>query len=160
MADVTLRAPRPGELGWIVQRHGAVYAAEHGFDVTFEAWVARIVAGFATAHDPAREAVWIADVDGGPIGSIMCVRDDDTTAKLRVLLVEASARGLGVGGLLVAECMRFARAAGYGRMVLGTYSAMTAARRIYTRAGFTLDDAVPVRAHGHDLVEETWSSML
>ena len=160
MADVTLRAPRPGELGWIVQRHGAVYAAEHGFDVTFEAWVARIVAGFATAHDPAREAVWIADVDGGPVGSIMCVRDGDTTAKLRVLLVEASARGLGVGGLLVAECMRFARAAGPGRMVLGTYSAMTAARRIYTRAGFTLDTAVPVRAHGHDLVEETWSMAL
>jgi DNA-binding MarR family transcriptional regulator/GNAT superfamily N-acetyltransferase len=157
---VLLRPPLPGELGWIVQRHGAVYAAEHDFDGTFEAWVARIIADFATAHDPAREAVWIAEVNGAPAGSIMCVRDDDTTAKLRVLLVEGSARGLGVGGRLVTECVRFARDAGYTRMVLGTYSAMAAARRIYTRTGFTLDAATPVRAHGHDLVEETWSMEL
>ncbi|MFI5839803.1 GNAT family N-acetyltransferase [Catenuloplanes sp. NPDC051500] len=154
---VLLRAPLPGELGWIVQRHGAVYAAEHDFDGTFEAWVARIVADYATAHDPAREAVWIAEVDGTPAGSIMCVRDDDTTAKLRVLLVEDFARGLGIGGRLVAECVRFARDTGYTRMVLGTYSAMESARHLYTRAGFIMDDAVPVRAHGHDLVEETWS---
>lgn len=157
---VLLRPPLPGELGWIVQRHGAVYAAEHGFDVTFEAWVARIVADYATAHDPARETVRIAELDGAPVGSIMCVRHDDTTAKLRVLLVESSARGLGVGGRLVAECLRFAREAGYTRMILGTYHAMEAARRIYARAGFTMDTAVPVRAHGHDLVEETWSMTL
>ncbi|WP_033342891.1 GNAT family N-acetyltransferase [Catenuloplanes japonicus] len=160
MSDVVIRGPLPGELGWIVQRHGAVYATEHGFDDTFEAWVARIIADYATAHDPAREAVWIAEVDGAPAGSIMCVRADDTTAKLRVLLVESSARGLGVGGRLVGECLRFARAAGYTRMVLGTYSAMEAARRIYTRAGFVLDSAAPVRAHGRDLVEETWSLTL
>ncbi|MDR7279514.1 bifunctional helix-turn-helix transcriptional regulator/GNAT family N-acetyltransferase [Catenuloplanes atrovinosus] len=157
---VVLRAPHPGDLGWIVQRHGAVYAAEHGFDGTFEAWVARIVADYATGHDPAREAVWIADVAGEPVGSIMCVRVDDTTAKLRILLVEAAARGLGVGGRLVGECIRFAREAGYARMVLETYGAMEAARRIYLRAGFTMDSAEPVRAHGHDLVKESWSLTL
>ena len=160
MGTVTLRAPYPGELGWIVQRHGAVYAAEHDFDMTFEGWVAQIVGSYAISHDPAREAVWIAETDGGPVGSIMCVRVDDTTAKLRILLVEAAARGLGAGGRLVAECLRFAREAGYTRMVLETYSAMEAARRIYRRAGFTVDSATPVRAHGHDLVKETWSLTL
>ena len=154
---VVLRPPAPGDLGWIVQRHGAVYAREFGWDETFEALVARVVADYAAEHDPRREAVWVAEVDGAPVGCVMCVRRDDATAQLRLLLVESSARGMGVGSRLVEECMRFARRTGYARMMLWTYDRTVDAHRIYQRLGFTLDEERKARAYGHDMVEEIWS---
>lgn len=157
---VVLRAPTPGDLGWVVQRHGAVYAQEFGWDETFEGLVARIVADYAAHHDPRRDAAWIAEVDGAPVGCVLCVRHDDRTAQLRVLLVEQSVRGMGVGSRLVKECLRFARRAGYERIMLWTYNAMADARRIYERTGFTLDEEKKVTAYGHDLVEEIWSRPL
>jgi DNA-binding MarR family transcriptional regulator/GNAT superfamily N-acetyltransferase len=153
---LVLRPPDPGDLGWLVQRHGVLYAQEYGWDTTFEGLVAQIVADYCRAHDPRREAAWIAELDGAPVGSVMCVRDDDTTARLRVLLVEPSARGRGVGARLVAECLRFARRAGYSRIALLTYDVLAAARRIYERAGFVLAAEHPTRAYGHDLVEQEW----
>jgi DNA-binding MarR family transcriptional regulator/GNAT superfamily N-acetyltransferase len=155
-----LRPPRPGDLGWVVYRHGTVYAAEYGWDETFEHLVAGIVAGYAAGHDPAREAAWIAEVDGQPAGSVFCVRQDDTTAKLRLLLVEPSARGLGIGARLVAECLGFARAAGYRRITLWTQDCLTGARRIYQQAGFSLVSEGRHHSFGHDLVEQTWSRPL
>ncbi len=152
---VVLRPPVAGDLGWIVRRHGELYAQAHGWDATFEAYVARIVGEFGS--DPAREALWIAEADGVPVGSVMCAADDDDTARLRVLLVEPAVRGLGLGRRLVDECLRFARGAGYRRVVLSTYDAMAEARRIYQRAGFQLDHARPVHEFGADLVDEAWS---
>jgi DNA-binding MarR family transcriptional regulator/GNAT superfamily N-acetyltransferase len=154
---IVLRAPLPGEIGWVVQRHGALYAQEYGWDGTFEAMVARIMADYAAGHDPRREAAWIAEVDGAPVGCITCVREDDTTARLRVLLVEPAARGMGVGGRLAEECLRFAKRAGYQRIVLLTYDALADARRIYQRAGFQLASEEKTHAYGHDLVEQVWS---
>lgn len=154
---VILRQPGAGDLGWMVERHGALYAAEYGWDSTFETLVARIVADFAAEHDPARERAWIAELDGRRAGCILCVRADDETAKLRILLVEPWARGHGIGGRLVDECIAFARAAGYRRLVLWTNDVLAAARRIYERAGFRLVDEGEHRAFGHDLVEQTWS---
>ncbi|MEO6083812.1 MAG: helix-turn-helix domain-containing GNAT family N-acetyltransferase [Umezawaea sp.] len=151
-----LRPPRPGDLGWIVQRHGVRYAEECGFDVTFEALVAGVVADFGGSHDPAREAAWIAEVDGEPVGSILCVRQDDETAKLRLLLVEPSARGLGIGARLVEECVRFARRAGYRRMVLWTVDGLDQAARIYRKTGFTLVAEQPQRLFGQDVVGQDW----
>jgi DNA-binding MarR family transcriptional regulator/GNAT superfamily N-acetyltransferase len=133
---VVLRAPRPGELGWIVYRHGGLYFEEYGWGAGFEALCARVIADFAADHDPAREATWIADVDGVPVGSIICIKDDETTARIRLLLVEPSARGLGVGSRLVEECVAFARRAGYAQIVLWTNAPLTGARRIYDRLGF------------------------
>lgn len=157
---VVLREPRPGDPGWVVARHGELYAGEYGWDAEFEALVAGIVADFTRAHDPARERAWIAEVDGERAGCVLCVRDDESTARLRVLLVEPDARGMGVGGRLVTECVEFARSAGYRRMVLLTYDALTAARRIYQRAGFELVSAQPVHHYGHDLVEQEWALTL
>jgi DNA-binding MarR family transcriptional regulator/GNAT superfamily N-acetyltransferase len=154
---VVLRPPTPGDLGWIVQRHGAIYAREFGWDASFEALVARIVADYATEHDPRREAAWIAEVDGAPAGCVMCVRRDDKTAQLRLLLVEPSARGMGVGGRLVEECLRFAKRTGYERIMLWTYDATKDAHRIYERAGFTLDEQREATAFGHEMVDEIWS---
>jgi len=153
---VELCPPGPGDLGWIVARHGALYAAAQGWDASFEAMVGRIVADYAAAHDPATEATWIARVDGEPAGSVMCVRRDATTAQLRMLLVEPSARGLGLGTTLVDTCVEFARAAGYADMVLWTFDVLADARRIYQRAGFTLAESTPQRAFGHDLVGQYW----
>jgi DNA-binding MarR family transcriptional regulator/GNAT superfamily N-acetyltransferase len=153
---VVLRPPLPGDLGWVVQRHGALYAAEYGLDATFEALVARIAADYATSHDPRTEAAWIAEVDGAPVGSIFCVRAADGVAKLRLLFVEPSARGMGVGRALVEECVRFARRAGYREMVLYTQDVLTAARHIYQRAGFVLDSATPAAVYGVEVVEEQW----
>ncbi|WP_442788479.1 helix-turn-helix domain-containing GNAT family N-acetyltransferase [Dactylosporangium sp. NBC_01737] len=153
---VVLRSLLPGDLGWVVQRHGALYAAEYGLDATFEAMVARIAADYAASHDPKTEAAWIAEVDGAPVGSIFCVRAGDGVAKLRLLFVEPSTRGMGVGGALVEECVRFARRAGYREMVLYTQDVLTAARRIYQRAGFVLDSATPASVYGVDVVEEEW----
>jgi DNA-binding MarR family transcriptional regulator/GNAT superfamily N-acetyltransferase len=155
-APVQLRPPAPGDLGWIVQCNAESYAVEYGWDASYEALVARIVANFAAAHDPSSERVWIADLDGRRVGCVMCVRADEATAKLRLLLVEPAARGLGVGRRLVDACVDFARAAGYERMTLWTQSSLTAARRIYAALGFQLVDSAPHHSFGADLVEETW----
>jgi len=158
---VRLRGLEPGDLGWVVSRNGAIYAAEYGWDSDYEALVARIVADYAERHDPARENAWIAERDGTPVGCVFCVRGGDAdTAKLRLLLVEPSARGLGIGGRLVDECLRYARRVGYRRMVLWTNDVLTAARRIYTRAGFELVESEKHHSFGHDLVGETWARSL
>jgi DNA-binding MarR family transcriptional regulator/GNAT superfamily N-acetyltransferase len=154
-ATVLLRPPAPGDLGWVVARNGALYAEEYGWDASYEALVARIVADYA-ARDQAGEAGWIAEVDGSPAGCVFCMRDGAATARLRLLLVEPQARGLGLGGRLVAECIGFARRAGYQEMVLWTNDVLTAARRIYQRAGFERVEASPHHSFGHDLVGETW----
>jgi DNA-binding MarR family transcriptional regulator/N-acetylglutamate synthase-like GNAT family acetyltransferase len=156
-AAVVLRAPHPGDYGWIVHRHGAQYAEEYGWDETFEALVARIVADYAEHHDPKREAAWIAEVDGEPVGCVLCVRKDDATAQLRLLLVDPRARGRGIGGRLIDECLRFARRAGYGQIVLWTNDVLHDARRLYERAGFELVESGEHHAFGHDLIEQTWS---
>lgn len=136
LRTVVLRGPRAGELGWIVARHGSLYSEEYGWGTPFEALCARVIADHAAGHDPAREATWIAEVDGAPAGCVMCIADDEQTARLRLLLVEPGARGLGVGTRLVEECIAFARRAGYARLVLWTNAPLTAARGIYDRLGF------------------------
>jgi DNA-binding MarR family transcriptional regulator/GNAT superfamily N-acetyltransferase len=155
-----LRAPRPGDLGWIVQRHGALYAQQYGWDESFEALVARIVADYAEHHDPRREAAWIAEVDGEPAGCVLCTRREDDVAQLRLLLVEPRARGRGIGARLIEECLRFAQRAGYDRITLWTNDVLHEARRLYERAGFELVEAAPHHAFGHDLVEQTWARPL
>ncbi|WP_238015078.1 helix-turn-helix domain-containing GNAT family N-acetyltransferase [Dactylosporangium sp. AC04546] len=157
---VVLRPVGPGDLGWVVQRHGVLYAGEYGWDETFEAMVARIVADYAAGHDPRREHAWIAEVDGEPVGSIFCVRDTETTAKLRLLFVDRKARGLGVGTRLVDECLRFATRAGYRDIVLFTHDVLADARRIYQRAGFELASSERAPAYGHDLVHQYWRRSL
>lgn len=159
-ATVVLRPPAPGDLGWVVHRNGALYAAEYGWDDSYEALVAGIVAGYAArAHEgePGRpEAAWIAEVDGEPAGAVFCMRKTGTTAQLRLLLVEPWARGMGVGGRLVSECVSFARRAGYAEIVLWTNDVLHAAGRIYQRAGFELTGSQPHHSFGHDLVGQDW----
>lgn len=154
--DVALRDPAPGDFGWVIERNGALYAAEHGFDSSYEALVARIVAGYLDKHDPDRERAWIAELNGERVGAIFCVRKDETTAKLRLLHVEPSARGAGVGSVLVDECVRFAKAAGYRDMELWTVSLLAPARRIYQRAGFTLAEEDTAQRFGKELTGQTW----
>jgi DNA-binding MarR family transcriptional regulator/GNAT superfamily N-acetyltransferase len=155
-----LRAPRPGDMGWVVQRHGALYAEEFGWDERFEALVARIVADYVDHRDPDREAAWIAEVDGIPAGCVFCMSKDDESAQLRMLLVEPWARGLGIGSRLVEEVLRFARRAGYSDITLWTNDVLTDAGRIYQRAGFTVDDEARHHSFGKDLVEQNWSRRL
>lgn len=159
-----LRPHRAGDIGWIVSRHGALYAAEYGWDLRFEALVARIAADFVDRFEPALEACWIAERDGVNLGCVMLVqaRDETTqaprpgTAQLRLLLVEPGTRGLGIGARLVAECTRFAREAGYEKIVLWTNSILLAARAIYTKQGYRLTASEPHESFGHALVGETW----
>ena len=153
---VVLRPPVPGDLGWVVQRNGALYAAEYGWDETYEALVARLVADFAARADRAGEAAWIAELRGEPVGCVFCTRKSDQTAQLRLLLVEPSARGIGIGERLVTECLTFARRAGYREIVLWTNDVLHAARRIYQRAGFELVGSQPHHSFGHDLVAQDW----
>ena len=155
-----LRAPRPGDMGWVVQRNAAGYAEEFGWDHSYEALVARIVADYVDHRDPDAEAAWIAEVDGAPAGCVFCVREDTSTARLRLLLVEPWARGLGIGGRLVDEVLRFARQAGYSRITLWTNDVLADARRIYQRAGFTLDDESQHHSFGKDLTGQNWSRAL
>jgi DNA-binding MarR family transcriptional regulator/GNAT superfamily N-acetyltransferase len=159
-AGYVLRALRPGDLGWVVHRHGVLYAEEFGWDETFEALVARIVADYGEQHDALAEHAWIAEVDGESAGCVFCVRRDADTAQLRLLLVEPRARGLGIGARLVEECLRFARRAGYRHIMLWTNDVLAAARRIYERAGFTLVDEEPHHSFGHDLVGQHWARTL
>jgi DNA-binding MarR family transcriptional regulator/N-acetylglutamate synthase-like GNAT family acetyltransferase len=155
-AAYVLRPPEPGDMGWVVQRHGALYAREWGYDSGFEALVARIVADFVDHHDPARERCWIAEKDGENVGSVFLVQKSSQVAKLRLLIVDPQARGLGIGHRLVDECIRFARHAGYRKVTLWTHSQLTAARRIYQQAGFTCIDRTRVRSFGRKLVDEIW----
>src|SRR3954468_14271860 len=155
-----LRPPASGDYGWVVARHGALYAQEYGWDETFESLVARVVADYVDHRDSHRDAAWIAEVRGEPVGSVFCVAKDQRTARLRLLLVEPSARGLGIGARLVDECVRFARGAGYEELTLWTNSVLTAARRIYARAGFEVVDSKPHRSFGRNLVDETWALAL
>lgn len=152
-----LRPHRPGDIGWVIQRHGEIYAQEYGWNIEFEALVAEIAAEFCRKFDPAREHCWIAqDNTGQRLGCIFLVAKDLTTAKLRLLLVEPDARGMGLGRTLVAECVGFARQAGYRRIVLWTQSILTAARHLYTEAGFRRTAQESHHSFGHDLVAETW----
>jgi DNA-binding MarR family transcriptional regulator/GNAT superfamily N-acetyltransferase len=151
-----LREPGPGDMGWVVQSHGAIYASEYGFDSGFEALVAEIVAKFLTGFDAARERCWIAELDGTPVGSVFLVRHSDDVAKLRLLLVDPAGRGQGLGKRLVGECVAFARARGYRKITLWTQSILTAARKIYQEAGFALVVSEPHRSFGQNLTGETW----
>jgi DNA-binding MarR family transcriptional regulator/GNAT superfamily N-acetyltransferase len=163
-----LRSPRPGDIGWVIERHGRLYADEYGWDTRFEALVARIGADFIERFDAGREACWIAERDGINVGSVFLVqaRDDatgavvDGSAQLRMLLVEPAARGLGIGARLVDECERFARAKGYRRIVLWTNSVLLAARAIYAKAGYRLVASEAHESFGHSLVGETWELSL
>jgi len=153
---VVIRSPIVGDLGWVVHRHGVIYAQEFGWDETFEALVARVVAEYVDERDPRRENAWIAEVDGEPVGCVFCVEDGDEIARLRLLLVEPRARGMGIGRRLVRECVGFASRAGYDRITLWTNDVLHAARRIYESAGFKLIKEEPHHSFGRDLVGQDW----
>jgi len=155
-----LRPHRAGDMGWVTQRHGALYAEEYGLDERFEALVAEITAKFLREFDPAREHCWIAEQDGAPVGSVFLVKESDATARLRLLLVEPKARGLGVGRRLVDECIRFARRVGYREMTLWTHSILVAARRIYAATGFQMIETEDHDDFGPMLTGETWTLRL
>jgi DNA-binding MarR family transcriptional regulator/GNAT superfamily N-acetyltransferase len=151
-----LRGPRPGDMGWVVQSHGALYASEYGFDSSFEGLVAEIAAKFLVSFDASRERCWIADIDGVQVGSVFLARQSDDVAKLRLLLVDPAGRGQRLGHRLVAECIGFAKACGYRKITLWTQSILVAARKIYQDAGFVLVASEPHRSFGQSLIGETW----
>jgi DNA-binding MarR family transcriptional regulator/GNAT superfamily N-acetyltransferase len=155
-----VRPPRSGDYGWVVHRHGVLYAQEFGWDESFESLVARIVADYVDHRDVRREAAWIAEFDGEPVGCVFCVRKEHEIAQLRLLLVEPEARGMGIGTRLVDECMRFAKTAGYAQMMLWTNDVLDDARRIYERAGFELVEEDRHHSFGHDLVGQNWWTTL
>jgi DNA-binding MarR family transcriptional regulator/GNAT superfamily N-acetyltransferase len=155
-----LRGPGPGDMGWVVQSHGSLYASEYGFDASFEGLVAEIAAKFLSSFDASRERCWIADIDGTAVGSVFLVRHTDDIAKLRLLLVDPAGRGQGLGQRLVGECIAFAQACGYRKITLWTQSILVAARRIYQQAGFELVATEPHRSFGQSLIGETWEREL
>lgn len=157
---VTYRGLQPGDMGWVVERHGVVYHQEFGWTSDFEALVARIVADYWQDFKPGREQAWIAEVDGVRAGCIFLCEKDEETAQLRILLVEPSARGLGVGSGLVDLCVKFARNAGYSKVMLWTNDVLAAARKIYIDAGFELVGEDPHQSFGHDLVGQDWELAL
>jgi DNA-binding MarR family transcriptional regulator/GNAT superfamily N-acetyltransferase len=152
----SLRPPRPGDMGWIVSRHAVLYAQEYGWTEPFEGLCAQIVADFVNNFDARRERCWIAESVGENAGCVMLVKDTDEVARLRLLLVEPSARGLGIGGRLVGECVQFARTAGYRKITLWTHSVLLPARHLYQRAGFQFTSSEPRHSWGQDVVSEIW----
>jgi DNA-binding MarR family transcriptional regulator/GNAT superfamily N-acetyltransferase len=158
--DYVLRTHRPGDLGWMVRRHAQLYREEYGWGAPFEGLCAQIVADFDNNFDPAMERCWIAEMDGDNVGCVMLVKDRPGVARLRLLLVEPKARGLGIGARLVDECVAFAREAGYEQITLWTHSVLTAARRIYEKAGFTLTASEKKHSWGKDVVAEYWDLRL
>lgn len=155
-----LRSPEPGDLGWVIHRHGVLYAEEYRWNEQFEALVAQVVAEFITHFKPEQERCWIAEMNGEIVGSVFVVQASDTVAKLRLLLIEPKARGLGLGTRLVEECIRFARRRGYQKLVLWTNSVLAAARHIYEKTGFKLVAQEAHHSFGQDLIGETWELAL
>jgi GNAT superfamily N-acetyltransferase len=159
-STILLREHRPGDIGWVIHRHGVLYAREFGWDATFEAMVAKVAAAFVEDFKPGRDRCWIAELEGAIVGAAFVVQASKTVAKLRMVYVEPDARGLGLGRRLVREAMTFARNAGYVRMTLWTNDVLLAARALYEREGFSKVAAEPYRGFGHDLVGETWERYL
>lgn len=159
--QIVIRAlGKPGDLGWVVLAHGEMYAAEFGWDTSFEALVARIVANFAASSDDRRQAAWIAEMDGRRVGCVFCVNVDETTAQLRILLVDPEVRGRGIGARLVDECISFALRSGYTVMKLWTNDPLAAARNVYLSRGFLLVEETPHRSFGVDLIGQTYERAL
>lgn len=159
-SNYLLRDPQPGDMGWIVHRQAVLYAQEYGWNSEYEALTADIVAKYLRDYDPQWERCWVVEKQGSVVGSVFVVREDEATAKLRLLYVDPCARGLGIGGRLVDECLRFARQAGYKKIILWTNSVLIGARKIYERAGFELVEETPHHSFGKDLVGQVWSREL
>jgi GNAT superfamily N-acetyltransferase len=158
--EFAMRAAGPGDFGWIVKRHAELYAEEYGWIAPFEGVCAQIVADFVNKHDAKRERCWIAEMNGENVGSIMLAKETESVARIRLLLVDPKARGLGLGARLTGECIRFARRAGYKKITLWTHHVLTAARHIYERAGFTLTRSGRHRSWGRPVVSEHWDLVL
>jgi DNA-binding MarR family transcriptional regulator/N-acetylglutamate synthase-like GNAT family acetyltransferase len=159
-SEIMLRDPRPGDLGWVVARHGELYAQEYGWAENFEGLCAQIVADFVSGYDPRCDRCWIAEMGGRNVGCVLLVKDSEKVARLRLLLVDPIARGRGLGTRLTDECIRFARAQGYRRITLWTHKVLTTARHIYERAGFALTSSEARRSFGQDVVSEDWDLAL